>query len=341
MNNFEPKISIVINNYNYEKYVGVAIQSALDQTYKNIEIIVVDDGSVDNSKKIIESFIGVISIFKKNGGQSSAVNEGFLKSSGDLVIFLDSDDYLYSNTCEKIVSSYSADVSMYSYKLQLCNETGELSEALVPACDLIETGHLDFISKFGYLPTAPMSGAAYSRSFLLNYLPFDTKVWNTAFDSLLTFTAPIYGAIRSFNCALGAYRIGHASLSEHGKISMKKMRMNLVVSHLYSKEIAMALSVNKNKKIDSDFLLGPYHWKNRLISYAASNKFHPFGGDNRYKIYSYCVRSFVLWPQITRATKVKNIIQISILVCLPSRYILKLAKVFTNINIEDGIINAN
>ena len=90
-----PLVTIVIDNHNYARYVGAAIESALAQTYQPIEIIVVDDGSTDGSRAVIAAYAGRITIiFQNNRGQSGAFNTGYAASSGDIVMFLDSDDLL-------------------------------------------------------------------------------------------------------------------------------------------------------------------------------------------------------------------------------------------------------
>lgn len=89
----EPLVSIVINNYNYGRFLGDAIDSALGQSHPCIEIVVVDDGSTDNSRAIMNKYGNqVVSVFKQNGGQASAFNTGFANCQGEIVCFLDSDD---------------------------------------------------------------------------------------------------------------------------------------------------------------------------------------------------------------------------------------------------------
>ena len=90
----ETLVSIIINNYNYGRFLGKAIDSALKQTYAYTEIVVVDDGSTDNSRKVIASYGNqIIPVFKQNGGQGSAFNAGFKICNGDAICFLDSDDF--------------------------------------------------------------------------------------------------------------------------------------------------------------------------------------------------------------------------------------------------------
>ncbi|HEX3660353.1 MAG TPA: glycosyltransferase family A protein [Acidobacteriaceae bacterium] len=88
-----PLVSILINNHNYGRYLGEAIDSALAQTYSNTEIVVVDDGSTDSSREVIAQYGDRIrAVLKPNGGQASAFNAGFAASRGALVCLLDADD---------------------------------------------------------------------------------------------------------------------------------------------------------------------------------------------------------------------------------------------------------
>jgi len=93
-----PRVSIVIINYNYGRFVRAAIESALAQTQKT-EVIVVDDGSTDESAIVIEPYADRVAVVsKENGGHTSAVNAGYEASSGEVVIFLDADDYLSADS---------------------------------------------------------------------------------------------------------------------------------------------------------------------------------------------------------------------------------------------------
>lgn len=92
------KVSIIIPIYNVEKYLSKLIESVLNQTYKNIEIILVDDGSPDKCPSIMDEYAKlderIIAIHKKNGGVSSARNAGLDIASGDFIMFVDGDDYV-------------------------------------------------------------------------------------------------------------------------------------------------------------------------------------------------------------------------------------------------------
>jgi len=97
-----PLVSIVIPTYNYSTYVMTAIQSCLDQTYPNIEIIVGDDGSTDKTRELVEKNFGekVMYIFQENSGVSAARNKGMHQARGEFLTFLDADDYLTPESIE-------------------------------------------------------------------------------------------------------------------------------------------------------------------------------------------------------------------------------------------------
>jgi glycosyltransferase involved in cell wall biosynthesis len=102
-------VSIVIDNYNYDRFVCAAIDSALSQSYQPVEVIVVDDGSTDQSRDLINRFGDQIStILQDNGGQASALNAGFARSQGEIVIFLDADDILLPHAVQTAVDAFTA-----------------------------------------------------------------------------------------------------------------------------------------------------------------------------------------------------------------------------------------
>lgn len=113
-------ISVIIPIYNLSEYLSKSIESVLAQTYKNFEIIAVDDGSIDNSGELLKEYAKrdgrVKPISKKNGGVSSARNLGIEKSAGEYIFFLDGDDWLEPNALEKLCeSAYKFDIIQAAY----------------------------------------------------------------------------------------------------------------------------------------------------------------------------------------------------------------------------------
>lgn len=122
MNN--PLISIVIPVYKTEKFLNKCVESVVNQTYKNLEIILVDDGSTDNCPKMCDFWAekdGRIKVIhKENGGAFSAKNVGIDAAVGDYIGFVDSDDYIELDMYEILLSiaqKYNADITMCKYQI--------------------------------------------------------------------------------------------------------------------------------------------------------------------------------------------------------------------------------
>ena len=113
------KISVIVSVYNVEKYVKKCLDSILNQTYENIEIIIVNDGATDNSENICKEFVeneNRAKLYtKENGGLSSARNHGMRFVTGKYVLFIDSDDYIAEGMVEELyknIKGEDADVSI-------------------------------------------------------------------------------------------------------------------------------------------------------------------------------------------------------------------------------------
>lgn len=118
------KVSIIVPIYKVEKYLEKCVDSLTNQTYKNIEIILVDDGSPDNCPLLCDDFSKlddrIVVVHKKNGGLSSARNAGLDVCTGDYIMFIDSDDYIANNMVESLLDfnkSINADLVICDYYL--------------------------------------------------------------------------------------------------------------------------------------------------------------------------------------------------------------------------------
>ncbi|HEV2550460.1 MAG TPA: glycosyltransferase family 2 protein [Stellaceae bacterium] len=102
-----PLVSIIVINHNYARFLRDAIESALAQTYENVEIIVVDDGSTDDSRDVLRDYSQQVRLlFRPRGGHVSAVNAGYAACRGAIVFFLDADDALAESALDAVVSAW-------------------------------------------------------------------------------------------------------------------------------------------------------------------------------------------------------------------------------------------
>ena len=113
------KISVIVPVYNVEKYIRQCLESIINQTYKNLEIIIVNDGTRDNSMKIVEEYLSderIKVINKENGGLASARNRGIEEVTGEYISFVDSDDYLKTSMYEILIKNLSnEDIVVFNY----------------------------------------------------------------------------------------------------------------------------------------------------------------------------------------------------------------------------------
>lgn len=170
------KISIVIPIYNVEAYLKKCVYSVINQTYKNIEIFLVNDGSTDKSGMICDELKQIDNrievIHKKNGGLSDARNSAIPKCTGKYITFIDSDDYVdldYVETLYNLVKKYNADISCVNYKRVLDN--GDLIDK-ISTNEVYEFTPKDAIENMLYMTKVSNSawGKLYKRELFNNIL---------------------------------------------------------------------------------------------------------------------------------------------------------------------------
>lgn len=144
-------ISIIIPVYNVEKYLDKCIDSVLNQTYTNLEIILVNDGSTDNSPAVCNAWADkdgrIKVIHKENGGLSDARNAGLSEAQGAFIAFVDSDDYIEADMYEKLISTiHQTESDIALCKFRYVYETEQYSVFSADSFDITEYGASDAIS---------------------------------------------------------------------------------------------------------------------------------------------------------------------------------------------------
>lgn len=173
------KVSIIIPVYNTEKYLKKCLNSVVKQTYKNIEIIIVNDGSPDNSQRIIDEFKQkypklIKSFIKKNGGLSDARNYGLKYATGDYIAFLDSDDYVETNCYEKLINKAikgDFDLVVCDFKRILKNKT-KLGYSNID-CDIYKEENIKGVFKNIY----PVAWNKLYKKCTLENIKFKKGIW--------------------------------------------------------------------------------------------------------------------------------------------------------------------
>jgi len=211
----EPRISVVICNYNYVEYLEAALESVLTQTRPAYEVIVVDDGSTDDSRQLLQSFAGrgVKTILRPNGGQVAAYNTAFEHTTGDVVLFLDADDLLAPEALERIAPRFERGVAKVHFRLCVIDARGRPTGASIPRALSVGDVARRMLARAVPHCSPPASGNAYRRDVLAQLFPLPVDDYDRhGADYFCIYGSTLFGSVAACTDALGAYRVHSASL---------------------------------------------------------------------------------------------------------------------------------
>ncbi|MBB3351022.1 glycosyltransferase involved in cell wall biosynthesis [Rhizobium sp. BK049] len=221
------RISVLINNYNYARYLPACIESALRQECGDFEVIVVDDGSTDESREILASYGGQIRlVLKENGGQASSFNAGFSAASGDILFLLDADDAFLPGKLARVAEIYDRNEIDWCFDRVTTNEgdqpPAELQVTLLDKRDTLRRGG------FPSLPV-PTSGLSFRRNLLSQILPMSVAKDVVLSDNYIKFAAAYLGRGAIVETPLTFQRI-HASNRYTGTSRAKTLRPRIMIA---------------------------------------------------------------------------------------------------------------
>jgi len=167
-------VSVIIPTYNYGHFIAEAIQSVLSQSYRNFEIIVIDDGSTDSTKDVVSSFPGVRYLHQANQGIAQSRNAGLFASRGEFLVFLDADDRLLPDALTLGVAALEAkpECAFVSGQWELFSKNGESLPS--PPINCIQSDHYRAFLHSNYIGT--VGQVMFRRSILEAVNGFDSTV---------------------------------------------------------------------------------------------------------------------------------------------------------------------
>jgi len=186
------KISIIVPIYNVEKYLRQCIESIVNQTYKNIEIILIDDGSQDKCANIVDEYANkderIVVIHKKNGGLADARNAGLRIATGEYIMFVDADDILVSTSSEVLLKKMEEENADYVIGNYInCYENGRLWASPIFSIDKYKTFKLDikdYKDSF-YIMSSTVCNKMFKNKFIKS-LNLEFEVGIPAEDAIFT-----------------------------------------------------------------------------------------------------------------------------------------------------------
>ena len=266
-------VSIIINNYNYGQFIREAIDSAIAQTYSPKEIVVVDDGSKDNSREVIASYGDkIIPVLKENGGQASAFNAGFAASQGEVIFLLDADDLFMPTKIAEVMEKFDqyTHIGWSFHPQKLVNRELNTIEGTDTALGVSQKYDLRANIRRGklnnYLPTFGLSATSafsFRRSLLQQILPMPEVIKITS-DDYVKFAA--FGLSPGFAIA---QELSMQRIHGNNKYTLRKDKLHLKaktniltafwlktnfpsLSKYANNTFALGLSMYQNPEIESD-----------------------------------------------------------------------------------------
>ncbi len=273
------KVSIIVPVYNVEKYIDKCLNSLVNQTLKDIEVIVVNDGSPDNSEKIINKYVSkypeIVKYYtKENGGQGSARNLGFLKSTGEYIGYVDSDDYIDLNMYEKLYNkAKNEDLDIVICENYVVFENSDKIITEPNYFTLDDNRNNAFFGKLG------VCNKIYKREIIDNVI-FRSKVWYEDLDFTVNLLSkakkigyvnePLYYYLYRQGSTMNNSNIvkNLEILDAFDQIKSNKKDRELIellaIDNIYIAAIVRVINADANKKLKKDII-------NKMIKYMKEN----------------------------------------------------------------------
>ena len=282
-----PRVSVVVNNHNYERHLRRALDSALEQEGADVEVIVVDDGSTDGSREVIAEYGDrVRAVLQENQGQSAALNAGFEASRGDAVIFLDADDELRSGTAAAVADAFARrpGAARVVFRLNVIDDSGRPTGAAVPSARMpLPSGDVReaVLSHPDDMPWPPTSGNAFAAWALRRIMPLPVEGDRTGADFWLHPFVPLLGEVVALERSGGSYRMHGANAELRDRLDAQQSRLILrraLRIHAELDRIARELG-HAGARPRSVTVVA-----HRMISLRLGGPGHPIARDNRRRV---------------------------------------------------------
>jgi len=225
----EPSVSVVMPAYNAARYIAGAIRSVIDQTFSNWELIIVDDGSQDETAAIIKPFLDdarISYIHKENGGAATARNVGIKVSHGNLIAFLDADDLWVPEKLARQLDCFEKypEIGICGTGMMLIDSNGKItSQGTVPAF------HGNPFPKILEYSLANMSTAMIRREVFEKAGLFDETLGTAPEDYEFWLRAGKHALFHVTAEPLACYRQGHGSCSDRYAEKRRELAMNVII----------------------------------------------------------------------------------------------------------------
>lgn len=292
------KVDIVINNFNYARFLEAAIDSACAQTHEKVEVIVVDDGSTDDSRALLPQYESRATlVLKENGGQASAFNAGMRNSDGDIVMFLDADDTFHPDAAARVAARFAAEAEVAKVQIRMevidadGTPTGEIKPLLhvpMPNGDF-RHDELAFPFDLAWLPT---SGNAFRAESLRRILPVPEKAFPVCgADWYLIHLATLLGTVASLDEVLACYRVHGGNNYELASERLNLPHVRETIGYAQTTSGHLLRLAEQLDLPHPERILSIADLANRLVSLRLEPALHPIADDRVTRLVADAVRA--------------------------------------------------
>lgn len=327
-------VDIVIDNYNYGAFLAGAIESACAQTHERVNVIVVDDGSTDGSRELLSAYENRVEVvLKENGGQASALNAGFERCHGDVVIVLDADDLLHPAAAARAAAAFAADPSLVKVqqRMDTIDAGGRSTGAIKPPDRLpmpegdVRQEELAFPFDLTWLA---MSGNAFRAEALRRILPIPEPPYRICADWYLVHMTALLGTVASLQDVGASYRV-------HGSNNYEQQTARLDLDHVRQTVGLASSTIRELERLADEIgldrparIISLWDLANRLISLRLDPRNHPIADDSRVGIVREAIRGVRRRTDSSATKKLLFVAWFAIAATAPGRWVPRVAEAF-------------
>lgn len=327
-------VDIVINNFNYDAYLADAIDSACGQTHERVRVIAVDDGSTDESRKLLGEYEDRVTVvLKETGGQASALNAGAAICRGQVTMFLDADDVLGPTAAADVAAAFAADPALVKaqFRMNVIDGDGNPTGAVKPEPHLPtpsgDVRRAELASPFDLVWMAT-SGNAFRTEALRRILPIPEGPFRDCPDWYLVHLTALLGPVASLDRVDASYRVhGDNSYEPQGaELDLSQLRKSIRYANVTSSALlALAAEIGL---APPQRILSVADLANRMISLRLDRASHPIETDSARSLLADAVGAVRRREGVPAAMKILFVAWFTAMAVAPRRAARRLAALF-------------
>ncbi|MDX6636028.1 MAG: hypothetical protein QOF06_2231 [Solirubrobacterales bacterium] len=330
-----PSVDIVVINHNYGRFLPEAIESACAQTHPDVKVVVVDDGSSDDSREVLRRYEDRVEVvLKEQGGQASALNAGLDRCRGEVLLVLDADDVLRRHAAERVAATFAArpELSKVQFPMAIVDAAGDPTGKVKPG------GHLrapvgdqrraELAFPFD-LPWLPGGGTGFRTEAVRRILPIPAADYpRSGADWYLVHLTALLGEAALLDEVCASYRVhgGNAYELEGEEIDLDHVREAILFAGATTRSLealADELGLERGERILSYSDLA-----NRLVSLRLEPGRHPVAGDRRGALLANALRAVRRRFDVSAPMKALMLTWFALEAIVPRRLARSLAELF-------------